>query len=260
MGVTFPNETPEYRSARRALLEREVALRREMEAVARELRALPPGGAVPEDYVFDGIGADGEPSSVRLSELFRGGDTLMLYHFMFPRHANDKRPGPTAGAMAQVPLAEGPCPSCTALIDMWERTMPHFEGLGGNLAVVAKAPIEQVAAFARDREWKHTRLLSAAHTSFKRDYHGEDANGQQAPILTVFKRWPDGTIRLYWASELLFEPADPGQDMRHLGTVEPLWTLFDLTPDGRPNADERFDYACCRPTAGPSLPPREGTQ
>src|SRR5688572_11910138 len=179
MRVTFPNETPDYRRARAALLEREVALRREMEAVAIELRALPPGGEVPEDYSFECIGADGVPSKVRLSELFRGGDTLMLYHYMFPRHARDTRPGPTAGATAQLPLAEGPCPSCTALIDMWEGTIPHFEGLGGNLAVVAKAPIERVAAFARDRGWKHVRLLSAANNSFKRDYHGENAAGQQ---------------------------------------------------------------------------------
>jgi len=150
MAVTFPNETPEYRRARRALLESEVALRREMEAVAAQLRALPPGGEVPEDYRFDGIGADGAPSTVRLSELFRGGDTVMLYHYMFPRHAADRRPGPTRGTMAKVPLAEGPCPSCTALVDMWEGTMPHFEGLGGNLAVVAKAPIERVAAFLVD--------------------------------------------------------------------------------------------------------------
>jgi predicted dithiol-disulfide oxidoreductase (DUF899 family) len=247
MSVTFPHETPDYRSARTALLKREVALRREMEAVAAELRALPAGGEVPEDYSFDCIGADGALSTVRLSELFRGRDTLMLYHYMFPRHAQDNRPGPTAGSMEHVPLAEGPCPSCTALIDMWEGTMPHFEGLGGNLAVVAKAPIERVAAFARDKAWKHIRLLSAANNTFKRDYHGEDADGQQVPIMTVFKRWPDGVIRLHWASELLFEPTDPGQDPRHMGTVEPLWTLFDLTPGGRPNADEQIEYDCCHP-------------
>ncbi len=87
MGVTFPNETLDYRRARTALLEREVALRRQVEAVAAELRALPPGGEVPEDYSFDCMGADGALSTVRLSELFRGGDTLMLYHYMFPRHA-----------------------------------------------------------------------------------------------------------------------------------------------------------------------------
>ena len=227
------------------LLEQEVALRQQMEDVAAELRALPLGGEVPEDYLFDCLGAEGAPSTVRLSELFRGGDTLMLYHFMFPRHARDSRPGPTAGSTAQLPLAEGPCPSCTALIDMWEGMMPHFEGLGGNVAIVAKAPIDRVAAFAYERGWKHARLLSAAKNTFKRDYHGEDADGQQVPIMTVFKRWPDGVIRLHWASELLFEPSDPGQDSRHMGTVEPLWTMFDLTPSGRPNADERLDYDCC---------------
>ncbi|MFC4875744.1 DUF899 family protein [Microbulbifer halophilus] len=243
--MTFPNETAEYRVARDALLKREVELRRQMEAVAGELRALPPGGEVPEDYLFDGIDADGRTTQVQLSELFRGGDTLMLYHFMFPRHIQDDRPGPTTGSASRLPLAEGPCPSCTALLDMWEGTIPHFEGLGGNLAAVAGAPIERVAAFARDRGWKHLRLLSAAHNNFKRDYRGEDDKGQQVPILTVFKRWPDGRIRLHWASELVFEPADPGQDMRHLGTVEPVWTLFDLTPDGRPDACEQIDYSCC---------------
>ena len=78
MRVTFRKETQESRSARAALLQREVALRREMEAVAAELRALPPGGQVPEDYVFDGLGADQAPVKVRLSQLFRGRDTLML--------------------------------------------------------------------------------------------------------------------------------------------------------------------------------------
>ena len=53
MGVTFPNESPEYRAARNKLLQREVSLRREMEAVAAEIRALPRGGSVPEDYEFD---------------------------------------------------------------------------------------------------------------------------------------------------------------------------------------------------------------
>ena len=246
MSVTFPNETSEYRRARAALLKREVALRREMEAVAAQLRALPAGGEVPEDYVFDCMGANGAPSKVSLSELFRGGDTLILYHYMFPRHSQDNRRGPTVGATAKLPLSEGPCPSCTALIDMWEGAMPHFEGLGGSFAVVAKAPIERVAAFARDRGWKHIRLLSAANNTFKRDYRGEDENGQQAPIMTVFKRWPDGVVKLHWASELLFEPRERGQDPRHMGTVEPVWTLFDLTPGGRPNADEQIEYSCCR--------------
>ncbi|HEX8217472.1 MAG TPA: DUF899 family protein [Allosphingosinicella sp.] len=246
MAIRFPNESAAYREARDALLRSEVALRRQMEAVAEELRALPPGGEVPEDYVFDRIGADGRVETATLSGLFGSGDTLMLYHAMFPRHSKDDRPGPAQGVFADAPLRDGPCPSCTALIDMWEGTMPHFVGLGGNLAIVARAPIGQVAAFARDHGWTHARLLSASGNSFRRDYGGDGPDGEPVPIMTVFRRDANGTIRLHWASELVFEPTEPGQDMRHLGTVEPLWTLFDLTPGGRPAADEQFDYQCCR--------------
>src|SRR5690242_19685042 len=127
--------------------------------------------------------------------------------------------------MAKVPLQEGPCPSCTALIDMWEGTMPHFEGLGGNLVIVARAPIDKVAAFARDKGWKHVRLLSGSANSFRHDYCGDGPDGEPVPIMMVFRRDVDGTVRLHWASELIFEAPDPGQDNRHLGTVEPLWTL-----------------------------------
>lgn len=253
MSISFPNETPEYRSARNDLLQREKSLRQQMEAVALQSRALPAGGEAPEDYLFDRIGADGAPETVKMSELFRGGDTLMLYHYMFLRHSDDKRPGPTQGDTAEVLLPEGPCPSCTALIDMWEGTMPHLEGLGGNLAVVARAPIERVAAFARDKGWKHVRLLSASGNTFRADYGGDSSDGEPVPIMTVFKRDAGGTIRLHWASELVFEPTEPGQDMRHLGTVEPLWTLFDLTPGGRPTADEQIEYECCgRPAQSPA--------
>jgi hypothetical protein len=44
---------------------------------------------------------------------------------------------------------------------------------------------------------------------------------------------------------LQYEPTEPGQDPRHCGTVEPTWNLLDLTPDGRPSADEQFNYGCC---------------
>jgi predicted dithiol-disulfide oxidoreductase (DUF899 family) len=243
MSVIFPNESPEYRAARNELLQREVALRREMETVAAEIRALPPGGSVPDDYEFDHIDAQGAPAKVRLSELFRpNADTLILYHYMFPRHRSDKRRGPSSGPTAELPIEEGPCPSCTALLDNWEGAVPHVEALGANIAAVAKAPIERVAAFAAHRGWRNLKLVSAANNSFKRDYHGEDEAGQQVPILTVFHKGTDGVVRLSWASELLFLPPEPGQDPRHVGTVEPMWTLLDLTPGGRPNVSEQIEY------------------
>jgi predicted dithiol-disulfide oxidoreductase (DUF899 family) len=110
MSLTFPGESAEYREARDRLLVREIELRREMEAVAAARRELPPGGVVPEDYVFQGKAADGNPVEVRMSELFAPGkDSLVIYNFMFPRAYGGDRPGPTSGETALLPLEEGPC-------------------------------------------------------------------------------------------------------------------------------------------------------
>src|SRR5947209_15690802 len=112
MNISFPGESAEYRTARDRLLEQEIELRRATEAVAAARRELPPGGVVPEDYVFQGAGPDGEPVDVKLSELFAPGkDSLLIYDFMFPRDPGDETPGPTEGQTALLPLAEGPCPT-----------------------------------------------------------------------------------------------------------------------------------------------------
>ncbi len=108
VGITFPGESPEYRAARERLLEQEIELRRATEAVAAARRALPPGGVAPEDYVFQGAGADGTTTDVRLSELFASGkESLVIYSFMFPRDPGDKRPGPASGQTALLKLEEG---------------------------------------------------------------------------------------------------------------------------------------------------------
>jgi predicted dithiol-disulfide oxidoreductase (DUF899 family) len=79
MTIAFPGESAEYRAARNRLLEQEIELRRAMEAVAAARRRLPPGGVVPQDYVFQAQGPDGGPAGVRLSELFAPGlDSLVI--------------------------------------------------------------------------------------------------------------------------------------------------------------------------------------
>src|SRR6267154_6308623 len=76
----FPGESSEYRRARNQLLEAEDELRRLNERVAAQRRALPAGGLVAEDYVFESA-ADG--NEVRFSEVFAPGkDTLVIYHMM----------------------------------------------------------------------------------------------------------------------------------------------------------------------------------
>jgi predicted dithiol-disulfide oxidoreductase (DUF899 family) len=243
MSISFPGESPEYRAARDRLLEQEIELRRAMEAVAAARRELPPGGIVPVDYVFHGAGAGGTPTDVRLSELFAPGkDSLVIYSFMFPRHSGDERPGPATGQTALLPLAEGPCPSCTALLDQLDGAAEHVTQRV-NFAAVGKAPLSRILAFAQERGWRRLRLLSSAANTYKRDYHSETADGSQMPMLNVFHR-DGGTIRHFWGSELLYAPNDPGQDPRHVGTLEPLWNLFDLTPEGRPaDWEEQLRYS-----------------
>jgi predicted dithiol-disulfide oxidoreductase (DUF899 family) len=61
-------------------------------------------------------------------------------------------------------------------------------------------------------------------------------------MLNVFRRDGD-TIRHFWGSELFYAPTEPGQEPRHVGTIEPLWNLFDLTPEGRGTGwDEQLAY------------------
>src|SRR5215475_8853933 len=241
MVIAFPGESAEYRAARNRLLEQEIELRRTMEAVAAARRRLPPGGAVPEDYVFHGRGPGGGVAEVRLSELFAPGkDSLVIYSMMFPRASGDDRPGPATGQTAMLPLAEGPCPSCTAFLDQLDGAAEHA-AQHVNLAVAGKAPLERILTFAAERGWRRLRVLSSAGTTYNRDYLAETPDGEQQPMLNVFHRDGD-TIRHFWGSEMFYAACDPGQDPRHVGTIEPLWNLLDFTPEGRGTGDEQLSY------------------
>jgi predicted dithiol-disulfide oxidoreductase (DUF899 family) len=205
----FPGESSRYRTARNRLLAAEIDLRKQVERVASMRRKLPLGGPVPEDYVFDE-----DSGQVKLSELFRDGfDTLLIYSYMFG------------------PQAKQPCPMCTSFIDSLEGAAEHLTQRA-NLAVVAKSPIERIRQVAKSRGWRHLRLLSSANNNYNRDYHGEDSDGGQLPMLNVFAR-RKGKIYHTYATELQFLPPDKGQNQRHIDMMWPLWNLLDLTPEGR---------------------------
>jgi predicted dithiol-disulfide oxidoreductase (DUF899 family) len=217
MTMSFPGESAAYRSARDQLLQEETELRRGTEAVAAARRALPAGGEVPENYHFEAEGEDGEPTTVTLSDLFATGqDTLFVYNMMYPRSPDE----------------DLPCPSCTQFLDSFDGVAEHANQRI-NVAIIVKTSLSRALAHAQTRGWRHLRFLSSAHNTFNRDYHGESADGtQQQPMLNVFRRDGD-TIRHFWGSELLLAPPDAGQDYRHGDTIDPLWNLFDLTPEGR---------------------------
>jgi len=228
-GIQFPGESVEYRLARNELLTSEIELRRAIERVAAQRRALPPGGTVPEDYVFEQA-ADG--GQVSFSELFGPGkDTLVVYSFMFPRYSGDTRPGPARGETAKLPLAETPCPSCTSILDSLDGAAPHLADKL-SLVVVAKSDPLRIRDFAQDRGWRHLRLLSSRNNSYNRDYHAEGPDGEQIPILNVFTRDGSG-IRQRWATELMFAPREEGEEARHVDSIWPIWNVLDLTPEGR---------------------------
>ena len=205
--IRLPGETDDYRRARNELLAAERELRERMEAVAAKLRALPRGGRVPEDYVFDG------PSgTVRLSSLFGSEKrSLVVYSFMY---------GPSMAS---------PCPMCTSFLDGLDRAAQHLTQRIG-LAVVARSPIERVAAFAATRGWSRLPLLSSARNTYNVDYAAETPDGAQLPACNVFVRQPDGVFH-FWSAELLYLPG-PGH-ARHLDLLWPIWSFFDLTPEGR---------------------------
>lgn len=210
----FPGESPAYRKARDVLLKAEIGLRANIEAVAALRRMLPPGGEVEQDYVFEGLRADGGTGAVRLSELFAPGkNTLVVYNFMYG------------------PKMERACPSCTSMLDSLDGAAPHISQRV-NLVVVAKSPLPRILAFARERGWRRLRLLSSAGNSYNSDYFGETAEGAQMPMLNVFVR-DGGKIRHFWGSELLYAPWARGQEPRHVDSIWPVWNLFDVTPDGR---------------------------
>ena len=224
-GLSFPGESSEYRAARDQLLERESYLRRAMEAVAQARRNLPPGGVIPEDYLFQAAGPDDQPTPVRFSELFAPGkDVLAIYSFMFG------------------PERKEACPSCTAFLDALDGATEHISQRI-NFAVVAKSPLPRMLAHARDRGWRRLRLLSSVENTYNRDYFAETTTGSpffkvppgekwEMPMMNVFQRHR-GAIRHFWGSELLYAKPEPGQDPRHNGTLDLLWNVFDLTPEGR---------------------------
>jgi predicted dithiol-disulfide oxidoreductase (DUF899 family) len=229
-GTRFPGESDEYRRERNRLLQAEIELRRAIERVATQRRKLPPGGIGADDYRFEEVREDG--GEVRLSELFAPGkNTLVIYSFMFPRFSGDTRPGPSDGQTARLPLTETPCPSCTSILDSLDGAAPHL-AQRLNLAVVAKSDPQRLRAFARERGWRHLRLLSSRHNTYNRDYSAENRDGEQLPILNVFAR-KDNDIRHCWASELLFAPGDEGEETRHVDFIWPIWSVLDVTPEGR---------------------------
>jgi predicted dithiol-disulfide oxidoreductase (DUF899 family) len=236
--LSFPNESAEYRAARNALLDAEIALRRQLEAVAAQRRGLPPGGELPEDYVFERIGKDERPETVRLSELFGEHPSILIYSFMYG------------------PERDRPCTGCTHTLDGLDGSVLHANERFPTF-IVAKSPIARLQALARNRNWGNLKLLSTMGNNYSHDYFGdtsklgpamrsergyEPAKNWDEPMYNVFQKGADGTVRHFWGSEMLYVKEEAGQNHRAGDLVDPVWGLLDLSPEGRGDFFPKLSY------------------
>jgi predicted dithiol-disulfide oxidoreductase (DUF899 family) len=202
----FPNESAEYRRARQNLLIEEIELRRHIERVAELRRALPAGGEVSKDYVFEG-----ENGRVHFAELFGDKETLAIYSYMFG------------------PQRQAPCPMCTSFMGTWEHKLPDIAQRIA-FVFVARSPIARLIEAKKARGWTRHAIFSDTSGDYTRDYVSTD--DADVPGYSVFTR-RDGAIRHFWSGEMSGAMADPGQDPRGAPDFDPLWTMLDTTPEGR---------------------------
>jgi predicted dithiol-disulfide oxidoreductase (DUF899 family) len=204
--VRFPNESAEYRKARNSLIVAEIELRRAIERVAAQRRALPDGGEIPKDFEFSG-----EKGTVRLSELFGDNRTLLVYSMMYG------------------PQRKGPCPMCTSFLNSWNGTAINLKQRVA-VVVTARSPIDRLVHYKSQRAYTNLPFVSDSSGEYTRTFvNAEDAD---VPGFSVFTK-RDGKVHHFYSGEMNGEMADPGQDPRGAPDADPLWLMLDMTPEGR---------------------------
>eukprot|EP00179_Madagascaria_erythrocladioides_P022280 CAMPEP_0198335156 /NCGR_PEP_ID=MMETSP1450-20131203/20117_1 /TAXON_ID=753684 ORGANISM="Madagascaria erythrocladiodes, Strain CCMP3234" /NCGR_SAMPLE_ID=MMETSP1450 /ASSEMBLY_ACC=CAM_ASM_001115 /LENGTH=235 /DNA_ID=CAMNT_0044039799 /DNA_START=221 /DNA_END=928 /DNA_ORIENTATION=- len=229
--IRFPGESQEYRDRRDELLQAEIELRKKTEEVAALRRALPLGGEISKDYVFERAS---DNAKIPISQMFGKPDkSLLVYSMMWG------------------PDCETPCSHCNAFLDSLDGLAPHLMQQA-NFVVEAKAPASRVKAWAEKRGWTQLPLFSSFNNSFNADYHAEKegANGGyqqgQMPMANVFRlvaeNGTDPTVHHTWGAEMLYSESDQGQDARHVDSLSGIWNWFDLTAEGRPGYFLKLEY------------------
>ena len=220
------NESPDYLARREELRFAEIELMKQRERVADLRRHLPEGAAV-QDYVFQEGPADLNAGDtpirrVRLSELFsRPERALIVYHLMFGK--------------AQT----SPCPMCTLWIDGFNGVARHLSQ-NVDFVIAAAADPPALRDHARSRGWRNLRLLSCGTSTLKYDLGSEDADGNQESTLSVFTRDRQGTVRHFYTAHP--QMADDIHQ-RGLDLLNPVYNIFDLTPQGRDDWYAELAYA-----------------
>ncbi len=205
----------EWLAARKALLEEEKQLTRQMDALSAKRRALP-WVRIGKDYQFQG-----PCGPVSLADLFAGKSQLVIQHFMLG-------PGWEEG-----------CQSCSYMADHTDGMLPHLAARDTTMLAVSSAPLAEIQAFKQRMGWRFGWVSSQGST-FNQDFHvsfteAEVASGKvdynftsrsfgstEAPGISVFFKDEDGTI--YHT----YSVYGRGVELM-MGT----YRILDLTPKGR---------------------------
>lgn len=190
----YPNESAEYRAARNKLIVEEIELRRHLERVASQRRALPAGGEIPQDFPLNA-----EAGPLQFSSLFGDKQTLMVYSMMYG------------------PQRKAPCPMCTSFLNSWNGTAINLRERVA-IAVTARSPIARLIDFKNQRGFANLPFVSDETGEYTRTYVSpEDAD---VPGYSVFSL-RNGIIRHFYSGEMSGAMADSGQDPRGARTSIP---------------------------------------
>lgn len=190
----------EWEAAHQEFLKKEKEFTHTRDALAARRRRLPMV-RIEKDYIFDGPGG-----KVSLLDLFDGQRQLLLYHFMF---------APGVGGW---PTAA--CPGCSMFADNIGQFTPiHLKARGVSLAMISRAPIENIEAYRKRMGWPHL-WVSSEHNSFNTDFGVTTPKGETHG-LSVFLRDGNDIFRTYFTTE---------RGAEVLGNV---WGFLDATPFGR---------------------------
>ena len=210
----LPGESPAYGKVRQALLTEEIELQRHIDRVSEKRRSLPDGPLIEKNYRFKDMNGD----EVSLVQLFGDHDTLITYFWMY---------GPERAR---------PCPMCTNLLGPLDANAKDLMQRVA-LAVLGRSTVERQLAFAQERGWHALKFYQTVQDGYALDFGGLDPKtGSEWPVMAVFKKSGSGknaNVRLFWKGEMTGEMADEGKDPRGGPDPSPLWTLLDLTPEGR---------------------------
>jgi len=205
----FPGASADYDAAREKLLAEEIEFRRHMTRLVEQRRTLPPGPVIEKNYRFK----DEQGFEVGLIDLFGDKDTLVTYFWMYG------------------PQRDRPCPMCTNWLGPVNANAADIKQRVA-MKILGRSSVERQFAFAQERGWRDLNFVQTVGDDYAKDLGVLQPDGSEYPALVVFRRDGD-KARLFWASEMTREMADPGQDPRDAPDIASLWSILDLTPGGR---------------------------